>query len=110
MAGRTSLDRFVAPAEYLPVKADTGELADVYRRSIYRAVFISPDIEQFLYLGSDISRHTYVVGKFGFRAAVAESFSVAALAAMSFRLFFYRLFLFDRPQSVEISSWRPIRS
>lgn len=80
MAGRKSLDRFVAPSEYLPVKADTGELADVYRPSIYRAVFSSPEIEHFLYLGSDISRHKYLVGKFGFRAAVAERFSVAALA------------------------------
>lgn len=80
MARRELIDRSVVLAEYNPVQVDVDELADIHRPAVYRGAFSSSDVEHFLYLGSDISRHKYLVGKFGLRAHVAESFSLAALS------------------------------
>lgn len=80
MAGRELIDRSVILAEYAPVQTDVGEWADIHRPAVYRGTFSSSEVEHFLYLGSDINRHKYLVGKFGFRAHIAESFSLAALA------------------------------
>ncbi|WP_027516484.1 hypothetical protein [Bradyrhizobium sp. WSM1417] len=80
MAGRELIDRSVVLAEYTAVQVDVDEWADIHRPAVYRGTFGSSEVEHFLYLGSDINRHTYLLGKFGFRAPVAESFSLAALS------------------------------
>ncbi|MCG2627878.1 hypothetical protein L6654_14690 [Bradyrhizobium sp. WYCCWR 13023] len=80
MANRELIDRSVVLGEYAPVHVDVDEWADMHRPAVYRGMFSTSEVEHFLYLGSDISRHKYLVGKFGFRAPLAESFSLAALS------------------------------
>lgn len=80
MAGRELIDRSLVLAEYAPELVEVEEWADIHRPFVYRAKFNSSEVEHFLYVGSDISRHKYLVGKFGFRAHKVESFSLAALS------------------------------
>jgi hypothetical protein len=47
--------------------------------AIYKASWSRDGVEHFIYLGTDIKQHRYLVGEFGFRAAAAQAFGIEAI-------------------------------
>lgn len=79
MVNEKPLDQSLAVLGYSRIETSLSEWGDIYRPSVFKAEWGSPDVEHFLYLGADIKRHKYLVGKFGFRSWVAEEYSIASL-------------------------------
>jgi hypothetical protein len=73
------IDQSLALLGYARIETRLSEWADIHRPSVFKAKRDSADVEHFLYLGADIKRHKYLVGKFGFRSCVVEDFSIESL-------------------------------
>jgi len=73
------LDQSLAPLGYSRIETSLIEWGDIHRPSVFKAEWGSPDVEHFLYLGTDIKHHKYFAGKFGLRSSTAETYSIAAL-------------------------------
>lgn len=73
------LDQSLAPLGYSRIETRLIEWGDIHRPSVFKAEWGSPDVEHFLYLGTDIKRHKYLAGKFGLRSSTAEAYSIATL-------------------------------
>jgi hypothetical protein len=73
------LDQSLAPLGYSRIETNLIEWGDIHRPSVFKAEWGSPDVEHFLYLGTDIKRHKYLAGKFGLRSPTAEAYSIAGL-------------------------------
>jgi hypothetical protein len=66
---------------YLRVDSVVTEHSDIHRPSLFKASWSSNEVEHFIYLGSDIKHHKYLVGKFGMRSPIAEKFSIESMVA-----------------------------
>src|SRR5260370_37705108 len=74
-----SIDKSLALLGYSRIETRLREWADIHRPSVYKATWTPTEVEHFVYLGTDIQRHKYFVGKLGFRSDLAEDFSITSL-------------------------------